>query len=94
MAQRFATASIKTSVNISPEFHKLCREHRIRFSEAMKVGISILLAERGLVEYDNKLNIVRRVEELKKKAGEYAQKASDLENGNKRNSSNTEINPK
>lgn len=79
MAQRFAKPTIKTSVNVSPEFYKLCEIHHIKFSEALKTGISILLAEKGIIEYDNNLNIIRRVAELKIKAAEYAQKAADLE---------------
>ena len=71
----------RTSVLISPDFFNLCKVNHIRFSEAMRVGISILLAERGIKEYDNSLNIVRRVNELKMKAAEYAQKAANMENG-------------
>ena len=81
MAQRFANAWIRTSVNVSPEFHNLCRINRIKFSEALRVGISIILAERGVREYDNNLNIVRLVTKYKKKAAEYAQRAANLDNG-------------
>ena len=84
MAQRFAKPWVRTSVKISPEFYELCQKHRIKFSEAIRVGISILLAERGEREYDNSLNIVRRVSELKIKAAEYALKAANLENGHGR----------
>ena len=80
MAQRFAKPWMKTSVNISPELYQQCHQHQIKFSEAMKRGISLMLAELGVVEYDNKLNIVRRVNELKIIAAKYAQKAADLEN--------------
>lgn len=82
MAQTFARPWIKTSVNISPELYKLSRQHKIKFSEALRVGISIMLAEMGVTEYDNKLNIVRRCNELKLKAAEFAQRAADLENDN------------
>ena len=71
----------RTSVLVSPKFYKLCKEHGIQFSEALRVGISILLAEKGITEYDNKLNLVRMFTEMQKKAGEYAQKAANLENG-------------
>ena len=80
MAQRFAKPLIRTSVNISPEFYNLCKEHRIKFSEAMRVGISIILAENGVSEYDNKLNVVRRCNELKIQAANALQKLADLEN--------------
>ena len=69
-----------TSVRISPEFYELCKVHRIRFSEAMRIGISIMLSEKGIMKYNNSLNIVRLLDQYKKKAGEYAQKAADLQN--------------
>jgi len=50
-----------TTVKISPEFYKLCKRHAIQWSEAMRVGISIILAERGVADYDNRLTIVRRL---------------------------------
>ena len=85
MAQRFAKPAIQTSVNVSPEFYQLCKQHRIKFSEAMRVGIAIILAEKGVAEYDNTLNISKRVDELKQKAAMYAQEAANLKeatNGN------------
>ena len=80
MAQRFAQPLIRTSVNISPEFYKQCKEHKIKFSEALRVGISIILAEKGVNEYDNNLNVVRRCNELKIQAATALQKLAELEN--------------
>jgi hypothetical protein len=74
---------IQTSVIVSCDFYELCKQHHIKFAEALRVGISIILAERGIKEYDNNLNIVRLAQSYKLKAAEYAQKAADLENGNK-----------
>jgi hypothetical protein len=71
---------VTTSVRVSPEFHSLCLKNCISFSEAMKRGIALMLAERGVMDYDNNLNIVRLVAQYKKTAAEYAQKAADLEN--------------
>ena len=73
---------IQTSVIVSLEFYNLCKTHQIKFSEALRVGISILLAERGVIEYNNQLNIVRIANEYKLKAANYAQIAADIENGN------------
>lgn len=70
---------VQTSVKLSPEFYDLCKTHFISFTEAMRIGISIVLAEKGVREYDNNLNIVRRINELKVRAAEYAQKAANLE---------------
>ena len=69
-----------TSVRISPEFYQLCKQHHIKFSEAIRVGIAMILAEKGVKDYDNSLTLVRRCNELQRKAGEYAQKAANLEN--------------
>ena len=53
--------SVLTSVRVSREFFDLCKDYNIRFSEAMRVGISLLLAERGLSDYDNRLNLYRKM---------------------------------
>ena len=71
---------ITTSVRISPEFHKACRKHFISFTEALRRGIALMLAEKGVIEYDNDLNIVRLKNEYKRKAGAYAQMAANLKN--------------
>ena len=73
---------IQTSVIISLEFYELCKRHNIKFSEALRTGVAIILAERGVRDYDNNLNITRLVNEYKIKAAQYAEKAAKLENGN------------
>ena len=77
---KFSQAWMRTSVNISPEFYRACKKNGIRFSEALRVGISILLAEKGVIDYNNKLSVVRARDEFKRKAAYYAQKLADLEN--------------
>ena len=83
MPQTFAKPWIKTSVNISPYLYEMTRKYGIKFSEALRVGITIILAEKGVSEYDNKLNIVRRCNELKVKAAEALQKVANIEDENK-----------
>ena len=68
-----------TSVSISPEFHRLCYTHNISFSEALRVGIAITLAEKGVREYDNNLSIVRRMNLFRQKAEESLAKVYELE---------------
>lgn len=80
MVNRFAQPWNKTSVNISPEMYRLCVEHQIRFSEAMRRGISLILAEKNIKEYDSDLNITRRVTELKLKASDALQRLANIEN--------------
>jgi len=76
--KRMQEPYILTTVKISGDFYKLCKVHGIKFAEAIRVGISVLLAERGIREYDNRLNIVRRLREMRIKARDYAQEAADL----------------
>ena len=57
--------TIKTSINITPEFYKLCKNNGIKFTEAFRVGVSMMLAERGHTDYDNKLNLYRKMQYYK-----------------------------
>jgi hypothetical protein len=69
---------INTSVTISPEFWKLCKQHNISITEAARIGIAIMLAERGIKEYDNRLNIVRKVALFSEKLSETTQELNEL----------------
>ena len=66
MKHKYAQPWVKTSVNISPKLYKLARQHFIKFSEAMRVGIAVILGDKGVVEYDNELNVVRKMRAYKK----------------------------
>ena len=79
---KYARAWVRTTVLISPEFYRLCKDNRIKFSEAMRMGISLALAEKGIKEYDNNLNIVRKRTKLLKELEETAQKLNQLERTN------------
>ena len=79
MGRHIGLPMITTSVKISPEFHKLCIEHRISFSEAMRIGISLILAERGLTEYDNNLNLHRKMRLYQQMSEEANNKLNELQ---------------
>lgn len=68
-----------TSIQITPEFHQLCKEHHIQFSEALRVGVSILLADKGIKPYDNHLNIYRKMKKFQAIAQESSFKAAEME---------------
>jgi len=82
MDYKVAQPMIRTSVLISPEFYTLCKKMHIKFSEAMRVGISLILAERGVKEYDNNLNILRRMTLIKTKLEETSQELNKLKEKN------------
>ena len=72
------------SISVSREFVDLALEHRISWTEAARVGLSILLAEKGVKPYDNNLNIKRKLDNL----------INEVQLLNKKNSSNVEVNTK
>lgn len=72
------TPLIRTSVNVTPEFHELCKIHRIKFSDALRVGISIILAERGVKDYDNNLSLFRRMSFFKEALEKLTQKQNEI----------------
>jgi len=53
---------IITSVTISPEFFSLAKELNISFTEALRIGLSIMFAEKDVNRsYDNNINVVRKM---------------------------------
>ena len=69
---------IHTSVTISEEFYKAARIHNFKFSEALRIGISIMLAEMGEAEYDNNLNFMRKINLLRTQLEKTSQELESL----------------
>ena len=65
---------VQTSVLISQEFYKLCKEHQIKFSEAIRTGVAVMLAERGVREYDGNMNFMRKLTLVSSRLSETSQK--------------------
>jgi hypothetical protein len=61
MGRNKGEGRITTSVTISPTFWFLAKKHEISISEALRVGLSLLFAELGEAEYDNNLNLYRKM---------------------------------
>jgi len=78
MPRKLGTPRIVTSVSVSPEFWELCRVNYIGFTEALRVGISLLLAEKGLKEYDNSLNISRKLIKMREKLEETSRELEEI----------------
>jgi len=77
--QKSGNPKVTTSVTISPEFYDLCLKHNISFSEAIRTGISLLLAERGEKDYDNNLNLYRKMQNFKLNFEELSLKFQELQ---------------
>ena len=73
------SGDIQTSVLVSKSFFDLAKANNIKFSEALRVGISILLGDKGIIEYDNNLNLYRKMRIYQQQATEALQKLTDLE---------------
>ena len=71
--------AVRVSACVSDDFWNLANENHIGWSEALRVGISILLAERGVTDYDNNLNIVRNLKRTVERLNETATKLADQE---------------
>jgi hypothetical protein len=54
------TTAIK-SISVSVEFDELAKKYSISWSEAARVGLSLMLADLGVKEYDNNLNLFRKM---------------------------------
>lgn len=57
-------ANVTVTTTMSYEFHELAKRHNIKISEALRQGVSLMLAEIGEGDYDNRLNIMRRMEKM------------------------------
>lgn len=57
----YTMAVIQISATVSPELHDLSKEHKLKWSEALRIGLSIMLADKGVKEYDNNLNLFRKM---------------------------------
>lgn len=61
MARIKGEGRITTSVTISPHFYDLAKRYNISFTEALRVGLSLMFAEMGENDYDNNLNLYRKM---------------------------------
>jgi hypothetical protein len=67
MGRQLGEARAHTTISLSVELHSLARENGISLSEAVRVGVGIMLAEKGVKDYDSNLNISRRIVEREDK---------------------------
>ena len=69
---------ITTSVTISPEFYKLAKDYNLSFSESVRIGMALMLAERGVKDYDNNLNLYRKMILIKDNLEKTTQELNEL----------------
>ena len=67
------------STTISDEFWQLAQDNKISWAEALKVGLSVIFGDIGIREYDNTLNLHRKMNKFRIIAEESMQKLAELE---------------
>ncbi len=72
-------ATVIKSVSIGVEMWQLAEKHHISASEAIKVGISTMLAEKGEDRFQNNLNYQRKIEKMSSVIAEMAKKLEGFE---------------
>lgn len=82
---------VQTSVLISSDYWELCKKHNIKFSEAVRVGISMMLADRGVRDYDNDLNLFRKLQLVRKQLEATSKELYELKDKVEKNHAQNEI---
>jgi len=71
---------ITSSVRVSPNLWMLAKKHNISLSEGLRVGLSIMLADLGEQDYDNNLNLYRKMRVFQKEAEKLSTEMQALKN--------------
>lgn len=67
------------STTVSDEFWDLAQKNNVSWAEALRTGLAVMFADRGLMEYNNNLNLFRKMTAFRMQAEEALQKLADLE---------------
>jgi hypothetical protein len=78
IANNKKSGSVVVSVSISPEFWEMAKNNHISWSEAMRVGLSVIFGDLGIIEYNNNINLYRRMIAYQRLAEESEQKYHEL----------------
>jgi len=70
-----------TSISVSDEFHAIAKEFDLSWTDLARIGASVKFAELGVVEYDNSLNLVRKMNKFRQIAEVANQELDKLKNG-------------
>ena len=74
--------AIVKSISVSKEFAHIADELGLSWTELARIGASIKFADLGLIEYNNKLNLVRKMRVFQNIAEAANQELDGIKNGN------------
>ena len=82
MGRNKGSGRITTSITLSPEFFMLAKEHHLSFTDAARVGLALAFAEKGIKDYDNNLNLYRKMVVFQKKTEQLTREIEELKKKN------------
>ena len=71
--------TIQKCISISKEFEELAEKYKVSWSEAARIGMSVMLGDLGVREYDNQTNLFRKMKIFQKQTEEALNKIAELE---------------
>lgn len=72
--------TIIRSISVNKQMAVMMAENRLSWSEASRIGASIMLGDLGVMDYDNSLNLYRKMQLYRNEAQKKAQEAEALLN--------------
>jgi hypothetical protein len=67
------------STTVSDEFWNLAKENNVAWNEALAIGLSIKFGDLGISEYDNKLNLKRKMDFFRTQAEQALQQLAEIQ---------------
>ena len=79
MSREIRKPTFKTTIELESKLYHLAKQNGIMFKQALIVGVTMLLLEKGVEEYDNPPIILREYKRQKLLLAENLKKVIDLE---------------
>ena len=67
-----------TTISITGNMEVMAKEHKLSWSEAARRGMAMMLADLGVADYDNNLNLYRKMKHFQKIAEETSEQLEEL----------------
>jgi hypothetical protein len=77
---RKSRGSVTISTTISPELWIKCQEKSISWAEALRIGVTYILSKSGDEDYNNPLQMERKIESLASRLQDLMLEKQELEN--------------
>lgn len=72
-------AKIVISTTIDAELWRKAKNYNIMWSEALRVGIGVILSERGDSSYNGQVNVLRKIRAFQERLQEMSKSVEDIQ---------------